>query len=307
LPLLEDDTVIELDPDADYLTKRITERAVDFINRHKDEPFFLYVPHPIPHRPIHMSPPFMEGIPDEVEARLENEQRVDYLTRDKIYGHSIREIDWSVGEILDALKANGIDENTVVIFTSDNGASIGKVTPLSGGKGSSYEGGMRVPTVIRWPGVIPAGIPNDELMTAMDLLPSFAKLAGAKLPSDRAIDGKDIVPVLVEGEETPHEAFFYYRSDRLEAVRSGPWKLHFGTENGQTNTSGKRGMGARSPIPALYNVKTDLSEENNLVNEYPEIVDTLRSYAKSFVDEMKENSRPAGLVGDAKPLTRREN
>lgn len=305
LPLMEMEDVIEEAPDADYLTKRITERAVDFINRHRDEPFFLYVPHPIPHRPIHMSPPFMESVPDAIKAKLKNEKGVDYFTRDKIYNHSISEIDWSVGEILDALKANGVDDNTIVIFTSDNGPSVGKVGPLSGGKGSSYEGGQRVPTVIRWPGQIPAGVPNDELMTAMDLLPTFAKLAGAEMPLDRVIDGKDIMPVLAGQTATPHEAFFYYKSNALKAVRSGQWKLHLGKVNGTSN--GRRGKGSSSSIMALYNLEDDMAEQNNLLKEHPEVAERLHGYVKAFVAEIEQHSRPAGVVQNPKALTTLDN
>jgi arylsulfatase A len=291
LPLMEGEKVIEEDPDADYLTKRITERAVDFIARHKDAPFFLYVPHPIPHRPIHMSPPFMEKVPNEIRTQLKTEEGVDYLVRDKIYNEAIGEIDWSVGEILDALKKNGLDENTVVIFTSDNGPSVGRAAPLSGGKGTPLEGGMRVPAVIRWPGIIPAGQVNDELMTTMDLLPTFAKLAGAELPSGRVIDGKDIFPVLTEGAKTPHDAFFYYQGNVLKAVRSGKWKLRMGSSS--TNTS-------------LYDLETDIGEKNNVLNEHPEIVKELMAHVNAFEKELKENSRPAGLVVNPKPLTVRK-
>jgi hypothetical protein len=153
LPLLEGETVVEMDPDADYLTKRITERAVRFIKENKDAPFFLYVPHPIPHRPLSMSPPFIKDVPKPLKAKLALEKQnntIDYKTRDKLLRQAIAEIDWSVGQILDTLKAQGIDENTFVIFTSDNGPSLpGKATPLSGKKGSTLEGGMREPTVIR--------------------------------------------------------------------------------------------------------------------------------------------------------------
>lgn len=305
LPLMEMETVIEQAPDADYLTQRITERAVDFIERHRAEPFFLYVPHPIPHRPIHMSPPFMESVPDAIRAKLQNEQGVDYATRDTIYNHAIREIDWSVGQILDALKHAGIDENTVVMFTSDNGPSVGKTAPLTGKKGSSYEGGMRVPAVIRWPGTIPAGQAIDELLTAMDLLPTFAKLAGAELPTDRVIDGRDVFSVWTGSAATPHEAFFYYKGNALKAVRSGAWKLHLGKRKG--NDSARRGKGSSSPIMALYHLDQDMAESNNLLSAHPEIAKKLLASAKAFEGELSQNSRPAGLVKDAKPLTMRTN
>ncbi|WP_372796656.1 sulfatase [Pontiella sp.] len=304
LPLMEMETVVEEEPDADYLTKRITERAVDFIERHKDEPFFLYIPHPVPHRPIHMSPPFMEEVPAAIKAKLENEKRIDYLTRDKIYNYAISEIDWSVGQILDALKANGLDENTVVIFTSDNGPSVGKTVPLTGRKGSSYEGGMRVPGIIRRPGSIPAGQTIDELITAMDLFPTFGKLAGAEMPTDRVIDGRDIWPLLTEQAATPHEAFFYYKGNQLKAVRSGKWKLHFGRAQGKA--SARRGKGSSSPIMALYDLDADMGEKTNVLASHPEVVERLRLYAASFEEELAKNRRPAGVAADPKPLTVRK-
>ena len=157
----------------------------------------------------------MQGRAGSVSRRLKAEKSssINYKAREELFKQAIREIDWSVGQILDALKEYGIDDDTFVIFTSDNGPAIGKATPLKGRKGSTFEGGMREPTVIRWPGKIPAGQVNDELMTAMDLLPTFAELAGAKLPTDRAIDGKDIWPVAHRERASPHEAFFYYRDN----------------------------------------------------------------------------------------------
>ena len=188
LPLLDGETVVEQDPDADLLTKRFTEHAVKFIEENKDQPFFVYLPHPIPHMPLHVAPEFMDGVPEATLAALNKEAgSIDYKVREKLFRQSIAEIDWSVGQILDTLKANGLDENTLVIFTSDNGPGrypsnppIQHAGPLSGKKGTTLEGGMREPTVIRWPGHIAAGEDNDELMTAMDLLPTFAKLAGAE-------------------------------------------------------------------------------------------------------------------------------
>ena len=303
LPLMEGETVIEEEPDADYLTQRITKRAVRFIDQHKAEPFFLYIPHPAPHRPIHMSPSFMEAVPTAIKDQLKNEKRIDYLTRDKMYDYSISEIDWSVGRILDALKANGIDEDTIVFFTSDNGPSVGHAEPLTGKKGSSYEGGMRVPGIMRWPGEIPAGQTIDELLCTMDLLPTFAKLAGAAVPLDRVIDGKDIWPVLTQDAQSPREAFFYYKGNALKAVRSGKWKLHFGKAKGKT--SARRGKGASSPIMALYDLDADMGEQNNVLESNPEVAERLRSYAEAFKEELAQNSRPAGAVENPKSLTTR--
>ena len=294
LPLLEGENVIEMEPDADYLTKRFTERAVSFIERNKDEPFFLYLPHPIPHAPLHVSPDFMEEVSDEIKNKLDAEDgNIDYRTRDELYRQAIAEIDWSVGEILDTLKANGLDENTFVIFTSDNGppknsihASAG---PLRGNKGTTFEGGLREPTVVRWPGKIPAGESNDELMTAMDLLPTFAKLAGAEIPTDRVIDGKNIWPTLIGEAKTPHEAFFYHGGNHLLAVRSGKWKLH-------TNKKGRPTQ--------LYDLETDVAESKNIIQDHPDVVQKLKGQLKAFAKDIAANRRPAGFVKNPKPLAK---
>ena len=296
LPLLDGEEVVEMDPDADYLTKRFTERAVQFIERNKDNPFFLYVPHPIPHVPLHVSPPFMKDVAAEVKTELAKEDgNIDYPTRDKLFRQAIAEIDWSVGQILDALESNGIDENTLVIFTSDNGPGRWKTEnppnhagPLRGRKGTTFEGGMREPTVIRWPGKIPAGKDNNEMMTAMDLLPTFAKLAGAELPADRTIDGKDIWPTLTGAAKTPHETFFYHRGRTLQAVRSGNWKLHLNKGN----------------PTQLYDLESDIGESENVIDSHPEVVKKLHEYVKHFEKDIANNHRPAAFVENPKPLSR---
>ena len=293
LPLLDGEEVIEMDPNADNLTKRFTERAVKFIDENKDRPFFLYLPHPAPHKPLHASPTFMKDVPESVKAVLNQEDNsIDYNTRNRLFPEVISEIDWSVGQVLDALKKNGIDENTLVIFTSDNGPAVGKATPLRGIKGSTFEGGMREPTVIRWPGKIPAGAVNEELMTAMDLLPTFAKLAGAQIPSGRVIDGKDIWPVLTENVKSPHEAFFYYKVNKLEAVRSGKWKLFITMTKGEKTAS-----------PKLYNLEEDIGETTNVAKDHPKVVERLRARMTNFQEELEQNSRPAAFVDNPKPLT----
>ena len=291
LPLMNGETVIELDPDADYLTQRFTERAVQFIDANKDRPFFLYLPHPAPHKPLHVAPPYMKTVPEDVKATLSQEtNNIDYQTRNQLLPQVISEIDWSVGQVLDALKRNGIDEHTVVIFTSDNGPAVGKATPLKGRKGQTFEGGMREPTVIRWPGKIPAGTVNDELMTAMDLLPTFAGLAGAPVPSDRVIDGKDVWPVLTANEASPHEAFFYYKVNNLEAVRSGKWKLFM------TKTSGRK-----KATPKLYNLEQDIGESTDVSQANPEVVERLQALMTDFERKLARNSRPAAFVDKPQP------
>ncbi|MCL4107857.1 UNVERIFIED_CONTAM: hypothetical protein GTU68_001174 [Idotea baltica] len=290
LPLLEGENVIEMEPDADFLTRRITEHAVAFIEKNKDDPFFLYVPHPIPHNPLHVSPPFMKDVDPKIIETLKNEDEdtIDYKTRTKLFHQAIAEIDWSVGQILDTLKAQGLDENTFVIFTSDNGPAIGSAGPLRGRKGSTFEGGMREPTVIRWPGKIPAGKTNSELMTAMDLFPTFANLAGAEIPSDRVIDGKDIWPVLKNSAPTPHKAFFYHRGEELLAVRSGKWKLHT-----------KKGKSVQ-----LYDLQADIGEKKNLIKANPDVAKRLAAYMEDFSRDIAENSRPAAFADHPKPLTK---
>lgn len=286
LPLLDGETVVEMDPDGDYLNKRITESAVSFIEQNKKHPFFIYIPHSSPHRPLLASPEFMKSAPDNIKDVLKNEVGVDYKTRDKIYPQTIAEIDWSVGQILDALKANGLDDNTFVIFTSDNGPMIGSAAPLRGKKGQTFEGGMRMPTVAWWPGKIKAGSINDEILTAMDLLPTFTKLAGAKLPSDRVIDGKDVFQVIQGKSKTPHEFFFYHSKGRLEAVRSGKWKLRM----------------AGKESPALYNLENDVNESNNILASHPNIEAKLRAATVDFKNELNKNSRPPAFVKNPKPL-----
>jgi len=298
LPLMEGDTVIEIEPDADYLTKRITERAVQFIGNNYDKPFFLYIPHPIPHCPLHVSPPFMESVPDEVKEvlRTEGDSTINYKERNKLYPQAISEIDWSVGQIIDALKKYNIDRNTLVFFTSDNGpAAVGSVGPLRGRKARVFEGGMRMPAVAWYPGKIPAGSVNDEILTTMDLLPTFAKLADAKIPADRVIDGKDIWATLSgqKGTKPPHDRFFYYRGNKIRAVRSGPWKLH-------VSDDGNDGW-----VPkGLYNLETDIGEQNNVASDYSEIVGSLIGYIQEFNKEIISDTRSAGYVEDPGYLTK---
>jgi len=294
LPLLEGEKVIEHDPNADYLTKRITEKAVAYIKKNKKQPFLMYVAHPIPHRPLHMSPAFMEAVPKEYRDIIAEKEKangfIDYETRDKIYPYAISEIDWSVGQILDELKKQGIDKNTIVLYTSDNGPD-GPVSssagPLRGRKGSTYEGGMREPTVIRWPEKIKAGQENKELMTTMDILPTLASIVGYDMPDDRIIDGKNILPTLTNNAPTPHEYFFYHRKSELQAVRHKQWKLH---------------IKKNKPIE-LYNLDKDIGEQVNLLKKQPEIVKQLFKAAEKFSKELKSNIRPAAFVDDPKALS----
>ena len=288
LPLLRDEKVIEKEPDQSQITKRYTEEAIKFVEANKDKPFFLYWPHTFPHWPFYASKEFLRGA-----------DKATIL-------HTIEEIDWSVGELMKALKRLGLDDNTLVIFTSDNGGALHHKAsngPLRGGKGMAWEGGMRVPCVARWPGKIPAGSKCEDLCTTMDLLPTFAKLAGAEVSKDRKLDGHDIAELLtgMEDAKTPYNVFNYYRVAQLCAVRSGDWKLHVAHAGGPRADS----------LPALYNLRTDLGETKNVAKDHPEIVKKLAALAEQARAELGDGrkagngQRPAGHVKNAKPLTRR--
>ncbi|MFB3902373.1 MAG: sulfatase-like hydrolase/transferase [Acidobacteriota bacterium] len=293
LPLLRGETVIEEEPEQALLTKRYTEEAIRFIENHRDRPFFLYLAHTMPHVPVAASPPFAGK------------------SANGAYGDAIEELDWSVGEIMKALMSQGIDEQTLVLFTSDNGAEGSRVKstgPLRGGKGSTREGGMRVPCIVRWPGRLEAGRVCDELTSTLDLLPTFAKLAGAQLRSDRIIDGVDIWPVLSACAPSPRRALFYYARDQLQAVRAGKWKLHVPrkvefpvVEDGATEL----------PL-RLYDLSQDPAEQTNLADQFPQVVERLQSLLEEAREDLGDgsrqgkNQRPAGRVKTPRFLTRKQ-
>ena len=273
LPLIEGEEVIERMPDQTRLTVRYTERAVQFIAANKDKPFFLYVPHHLPHVPLFVS------------------ERHHGKSGRGPHGDALMEVDWSVGQILSAVKEHGLDENTLVIFTSDNGPWLvygdhaGSAGPLREGKGTSFHGGVRVPCIVRWPGKVPAGTTLREMALSMDLLPTFVNLAGAELPRDRVIDGKDIWSLISakKGAKTPHEAFFIFWGQHLQALRSGNWTLHFPhpyisvTAPGSAGKPGK--FVTRQIDLSLYDIQKDPGQTNNLADEYPDVVRRLQRLA----------------------------
>ncbi|MEZ4776261.1 MAG: sulfatase-like hydrolase/transferase [Bacteroidia bacterium] len=284
LPLIEGDSIITYLEDQSMLTTWYTEHAVDFINRKKDEPFFLYVPHSMPHVPLFVSDKFKGK-----SAR-------------GLYGDVIMEIDWSVGQILQALKDNGLDDNTLVIFTSDNGPWMsygkhaGSALPLREGKGTVLEGGVREPTVMRWPGKIPAGQEIHKPCMTIDILPTLAGLTGAELPT-HTIDGLDIWPI-ISGEEhaqNPHEAyFFYYHTNELQGVLSsdGRWKLYL--PHRYRSLNGREGNDDGTPIPyemndmglELYDLDNDISETKNVAAEFPQVVAEMEQYVEKARAEL---------------------
>ena len=299
LPLIEQDKVIELMPDQTQLTTWYTERATNFIADSKDKPFFLYVPHSMPHVPLFVSKKF-EG-----------------KSGAGLYGDVIQEIDWSVGQILSALKEHGLDERTLVIFTSDNGPWLsygnhaGSAGPLREGKGTTWEGGQRVPFIARWPGRIPAGSECRELTSTMDVLPTLAKLAGGEAPQDRIIDGRDLWPLLsgqMDGG-SPARSLYYYWDYGLDAVRMGSWKLVFPHKfRSLTGTPGKDGQpGGYSQAEtglALYNLDKDVGETNNVAADNPQIVKDLQRLAEQAREDLGDshqnrpgkNRRPPGRL-----------
>lgn len=298
LPLIEGDKAIMVNPDQTRLTQWYTERSVKFIEGHKDEPFFLYLPHSMPHVPLFVG--------------------YDHYgkTGAGLYGDVIREIDTGVGRILDTLQRLDLAENTVVIFSSDNGPWItygnhaGSRGPFREAKGTTFEGGMRVPMIARWPGQIPAGQTCNELCTTMDILPTFAAIAGGK-PGERKIDGHDIRPLLMgeENAKTPYEAFCYYWNHGLDGIRSGPWKLHFPhTFPSLTGEAGRDGLPAgitQGKIDlSLFNLDDDPGEQKNVIDEHPDVVERLKKLADAAREDLGDahqkmpgkNRRAAGQM-----------
>lgn len=282
LPLIENDKVIQLMPDQAQLTRQYTERAVSFIERNKDKPFFLYVPHTMVHVPLFVGDPFKGS------------------SKSGLFGDIVQEVDWSVGQILGTLKKNKLDQDTLVIFTSDNGPwlSYGEHAGSSGslreGKGTAWEGGVRVPFIARWPGKIPAGRTNRTPAMTIDLLPTIARLVKAELPQHK-IDGLDIWPLL-QGEakaKNPHEAyFFYYNTNELQAVRSGQWKMvlpHTYRTLG-TQPKAKDGIPVKySNVKAnleLYNLEADAGEKLNVADKHPEVVKRLELLAEQAREDL---------------------
>ena len=272
VPLMRNEEVIEYPCDQTTLTKRYTEEAVKFISENKDSPFFLYLPHTMPHIPLFASEQFKGK------------------SKRGLYGDTIEEIDWSVGQILKSIKETGIDQKTLVIYTSDNGpwkldrGRGGSAYPLRGYKFQTYEGGMRVPCIMRWPGKVPEGTSCDEVAASIDLMPTIAKLAGAKILKDRKIDGKDIWPLMsgTEGAVSPHDMYYYYKGNRLESARQGKWKI--------------RRSGKKSQSVELYDLDSDISETKNLAKENEALVKDMIKKMNLFDEDLKKSQRPVGKL-----------
>jgi arylsulfatase A-like enzyme len=300
LPLIDGEKTVALNPDQSQLTTAYTERAVRFIEKNRDRPFFLYVPHTMPHVPLHVS------------------ERFKGKSKQGLYGDVVMELDWSVGEILAALKKHGLDDRTLVLFTSDNGPWLsygdhgGSAGPLREGKGTTWDGGVREPCIVRWPGKVPAGAVCREPVMTIDILPTLAGLAGAKLP-ELPIDGRDLWPLLEgkPGAKSPQEAYYFYWNRELQAVRSGKWKLHF--EHSYTTLGGKPGGSEGKPVAyaqaktplALYDLEADPGEKDNVADKHPDVVERLKKLAGQAREELGDTAtkkegkgvRPPGMTG----------
>ena len=299
VPLMRDDKVIELlpEPEQARLVERYTDEALSFIRMNKDKPFFLYFPHTAVHTPLHPGTPFAGK------------------SANGAFGDWVEEVDWSTGRILDTLRELNLDDNTLVIFTSDNGPAFlagdnihrgkGSAGPLRGWKGSSWEGGMREPMLARWPGKIPAGSSCDAVAGTIDILPTCVALAGGTVPSEPVIDGRDISPLLFgKSTKSPREAHYYNATystiGAFQAVRQGPWKLALEPQ--------REGMGiqeispdAAGKAPRLYNLDADIGERTDLADQHPDIAAKLQNLITKMNNEIKRNCRPAGL--SANPVT----
>jgi arylsulfatase A len=288
LPLMRNEAVIEAPVDLTRTTRRYVTEAVRFIRDNCHRRFFLYFAHHLPGS---------RKVPD-VDPEFRGE------SRNGLYGDSVQEIDWSVGEIMAELRKLDLDHRTLVLFTSDNGTPRdkgGSNAPWGGWAYSTSEGGMRMPCMVRWPGQIPAGKTCSELCTMMDLLPTLTRLAGGRVDASRVIDGKDIWNLWVgaPGAESPHEAFYYYMADQLQAVRCGLWKLHLPLET-------IRGRQVNRPLK-LIDLGTDPQETTDLSRQHPDIVQRLLALARQARNELGDlnqrgrGRRPAGRVNHPTP------
>jgi arylsulfatase len=303
LPFFEDDEIVDADVSPEeqaQLTKRFTERAVAFIERNHDRPFFFYLAHPQPHVPLFASEAFVGA------------------SGAGLYGDVIQEIDWSVGQVLAALDRHGLADNTLVIFTSDNGPwlSYGDHAGSSGlfreGKGTAWEGGTRVPCLMRWPGRLPAGTTSDAMLMTIDLLPTLAHRFGAPLPA-LPIDGRDVWPLLRgdPGAVNPHPAYFtWFGVNELQAVTSGDghWKLvlphRYRSLEGRPGGTGGRPVRysqRQLEAPALYNLRDDPAESNDVARLYPQVRDALLAHAEAARAELGDALTRATGRGNRPP------
>lgn len=285
VPLMRGEEVVEYPADQATLTKRYTEEAVKLIHTHRDRPFFIYLPHTMVHAPLAAS------------AEFKGKSSWGLL------GDAIEEIDWSVGQIIQTLKELQLDEKTLVVFTSDNGPAAGSAGPWRGKKGTTFEGGVREPCIMRWPGKIPAGATCNQIAGNIDILPTFAKLAGTTPPMDRLLDGRDITPLMFDPKTGPvRDVHLYFNGGgKLSAIRQADWKLFLLPAEGAKKPNAKRAAPKPDGAgPTLYNLARDPGEMRNVAAENSEVVNRLRAEAQKHEAEIIANKRPAGKVNGAK-------
>lgn len=269
LPLYKAHKVIEHNPDQRLLTKRYTEEVIEFLKNDSKEPFFLYYTNNAPHVPLYAS--------DSFKGK----------SKRGLYGDVVEELDWSVGKILSALKDLKLDKNTLVIFTSDNGPWLrekeegGSAGPLFEGKGASYEGGMRVPAIAWWPGVIKINQVNTAMVSNMDLFPTILNLAKVDLPANKVLDSYDIFPLLTGEKKQVRDVIYYYNRHVLYAIRKGVWKAHF-----MTRPSYNPVPPVTHSTPLLYNIETDPGEKYDLSSKHPEIIEEMRKEYENHTTKM---------------------
>lgn len=299
LPLIEGTRVVDAQvtaPDQEQLTTRYTERAVAFIEKNKDRPFLVYLPHAMVHVPLHVS--------DKFRGKTER----------GLFGDVVMELDWSVGQILDSLRKHGLERDTMVVFTSDNGPWLsygdhaGSAAPHREGKGTMFDGGCRVPCVMWWPGKIPAGTKCSTPAMTIDLLPTIAHLTGAKLP-DHPIDGRNIWPLIAgePGAASPHEAYYFYWGNELHAVRMGRWKLHFphayrtlaGQPPGSGGTPSKYTQGKIGL--SLFDLESDPGETTDVAGQHPDVVAGIESLADKMRADLGDSARKQQGSGRREP------
>jgi arylsulfatase A-like enzyme len=267
-PLYRNDEVVEWPVVQETMTRRFTEAAQRFIREHRREPFFVYLAHPMPHRPLAAS-----------EAFQGSSER-------GVYGDALQELDWSVGQILSTLRELGLAENTLVVYLSDNGPRPpGSAEPLRGLKAQTWEGGVRVPCIMRWPARIPAGTVCGEVAASMDLMPTFAEIAGAQAPRDRIIDGRSILPLMTGRPDaaSPHQRLFYCYQLEAEAVREGPWKYRRARKRVRASDGG---WAYELQEPELYNLAEDIGESRNLAADHPERVQAMAEALAAFNEQL---------------------
>jgi arylsulfatase A len=271
VPLLQNDKIIERPANQSTLTHRYTDEAIRFIREHQDQPFFVYLPHTMPHVPLFASDEFTGKSPR------------------KLYGDVVEELDANVGRLLQMLRDEKLAERTLVIFTSDNGPWLtqgeqgGSAGLLKDGKGSTWEGGMRVPGIAWMPSWVPAGTVSRELASMLDILPTALRLADRELPQDRTLDGYDLSPLLAGGKSSRRE-MFYYRGFQLMAARLGPWKAHFKTQTGY----GQPMLEVHDP-PLLYNLDVDPSERFNVAAANADVLAQIHA----LVEKHRSGMQPA--------------